>query len=337
MGICSAMKLDVLTIGDAFEDVLVVPQDLKVREDRAFASGFSVNFELGDKIPLNDVQYEIGGSACNTAVGFSRLGLCSSILSIIGDDTPAEKIVKRLEQEDVDKRNLIVSKKMKTNFSVIFRLEQGRTIFIYHGLKDYSSLRIKKSVIPKWIFLGPTGDGAGDLHKDIVSLIAEKSAKLAWNPGSIQIREGAQEFRNLLKNTSVLFLNREEAIKFVGLPIRPSAEEAMKRLHTMGAKVVAVTNGKKGAIAYNGKQFFEVPALDVKRVDSTGAGDSFAVGFLGKIIIDENDFTEIPDELINEALKWGIVNSNSVITEIGAQKGLLTKQEIEKSVSKSRL
>jgi sugar/nucleoside kinase (ribokinase family) len=323
------MNTSVLTIGDAFEDVLVSPEDLKVRPDNTFASGKAVSFELGEKIPLSDVQYEIGGSACNTAVGFSRLGIRSSILTVLGDDTPAEKILERLNNEDVSIKNIIFDKNLKSNFSIIFRLTQGRSIFIYHSLKDYSCYRIKKNMIPKWIFLGPTGEGVEDLHKDIVATVAEKNTRLGWNPGALQIKDGAQKFSNLLKNTHVLFLNREEAIKFVKFPVHPSEDEVIKRLHSLGPKIVVITAGKRGATAFDGENLYKVSVIPhVERVDSTGAGDSFAVGFLGKLM-HEHEVAQESEALIEEALKWGIVNSNSVITKIGAQAGLLSTAEIK--------
>lgn len=331
------MRYDIITIGDAFEDVFVLPTELKVRPDSSFDSGMGVSFELGDKIPLSEVDYEIGGSACNTSIGFKRLGLNPSLISIIGNDTPAEKIVQKLEDEDIDTSSLKVNKKMQTNFSVIFRMEQGRTIFIYHGLKDYSSLRIPKSIKTNWIFLAPTGDRAEDLEMDIIARVAEMECKLAWNPGVIQIQKGAGHYRSLLKNVSVLILNKEELIKFLGLPVRPQEDEAIKKLQFLGPKIVVVTAGKYGAKAYDGEHIYSISTLDkTVRVDSTGAGDSFAVGFLAKLILENWKTGEVTEGLMGEALRWGILNSNSVIQYVGAQKGLLTRDQIDAEEAKGR-
>lgn len=330
------MKFDFITIGDAFEDVFVLPEEAKIRHDNSFSSGMSISFELGDKIPLDQVDYEIGGSACNVAVGLSRLGLTTSLISILGDDTPAKKIKERLEDEEVVSSNLITDKKMQTNFSVIFRTNQGRTIFIYRGLKDYEKLRIKKGIKTKWIFLAPTGEGTEDLEKDIVAKVSEEGTKLSWNPGALQIKKGANSSKNLLKNCSVIFLNREEALEFVNFPVRPNEQELMKKISLFGPKIVVITSGKKGAKAYDGKIFYSVNSLDVTRVDSTGAGDSFSTGFLAKIFNSDIDFSNINSEIVSEALRWGILNSNSVITKVGAQPGLLKLSEIEKESGDSK-
>lgn len=334
------MKLDIITIGDAFEDVLILPTDLKVKEDHSYTTGLGVSFELGEKIPLKEVDYEIGGSACNTAVGFARLGLKAGLNCMVGDDTPAEKIISRLKEENVDTSNVDVSKKMKTNFSVIFRLNQGRTIFIYHGLKDYSALRLKKSLNTKWFFLAPVGEGVGPLVSDLIAQVSEKNAYVAWNPGAIQIKEGASKYRHLLKNIKVLFLNREESIKFLDYPVRPSDEEVLKKLHSMGPEIVVITNGKHGAKAYDGTNYYSAPVINrTVRVDSTGAGDSFTVGFLCKLISSNwgGNVELDKNAVISNALKWGILNSNSVVQKIGAQSGLLTLNQMEKGLESEGL
>ena len=326
------MRYDITTIGDAFEDVFVEPSEVKVKNDASFTSGKALVFELGEKIPLSSVNYETGGSACNAAVGFRRLGLNVAIVTMMGRDTPAEKIENRLLEEGIDTNQIIRNKKMQTNFAVIIRTDEGRTILIYRGLPDYASLRLKKSLRSKWIFLAPVGKGADEIERDVIAKVAEHNSLLAWNPGAIQIKKGAAHYKNILKNLSVLFLNREEAIKFISKSIRPNEGECAKKLQIMGPSIVVVTNGKNGALAYDGEHCYKVPSLpNVTRVDSTGAGDSFAVGFLETLI--SSDWSpEKNTELIPSALLQGIANSNSVITKVGAQAGLLNDSEMEEAV-----
>lgn len=324
------MKYDITTIGDAVEDVFVEPE-LDIKYDRKFASGRGISFEFGEKIPLNAVHYEIGGSACNAAVGLTRLGFKAGIVTMMGEDTPMEKVISRLKSENVDQNQIVVSKKVQTGFSVIFSIDGDRTIFVYHGIKDYADLTMKKSLRSKWFFLTSLGENTIDIENRLVTEVSENNSLLAWNPGTLQITKGASKYQHLLKCTSILFLNREEALKFAGVTsIRPTTEEAMKKLHLLGAKIIVVTNGKEGAKAYDGDEFYEISANQrIKRVDATGAGDAFAIGVLGRLI--DLDFkTKIDTGVIQDALRWGIANSNSVIKYIGAQKGLLSKKEISK-------
>jgi sugar/nucleoside kinase (ribokinase family) len=322
------MKYDLVTIGDAFEDVFVGPK-INVKFDRSFASGKGIAFEFGEKVPLDWVEYEIGGSACNIAVGLSRQGKKTAIATALGDDTPRQKILETLKKEKVDNSLILLSKLVKTGFSVIFSIEGERTIFVYHGIKDYSVLKIDDSVESSWFFVTSLGENSDQIENRVVEEVSEKGAHLAWNPGSLQIARGANHYRHLLKNCDVLFLNKEEAIKFLGYPIRPRTEEAIKKLHLLGPKIVVITNGREGAKAYAGGEIYESGTHDrIHRVDSTGAGDAFASGFLGKVF-DVNFREAVDGAVLKEALAWGIKNSESVIGYIGAQKGLLAKKYLE--------
>lgn len=318
------MRYDVVAIGDALEDVFVEPE-LKVKNDRSCLGGKSMTFEFGEKIPLKWVRFDVGGSACNAAVGFSRLGFKASLIAMLGKDDPKDKILARLRREKVDTKNLIIDAKYQTGYSTLFSVNGERTIFVFHGPKDYKDVEIPNDLETDWFYISPLGHSTDCLERDVVSFASEKDVKIAWNPGSIQIAEGASKLRHLLKCTSILFLNREEAIKFLNYPVRPHIDEVMKRLYEFGPRIVVVTDGKDGVRAYNGKEFFIEPAKHFTSiVDATGAGDSFAVGFLSKLLL--SDFKNgVSNGEIEVALKFGIAESSSVIQHMGAQEGLLRK------------
>lgn len=324
------MKSNITTIGDASEDIFVEIPDAKIEKSHKFVSGEALCFELGEKIPVKSVHYEIGGSACNTAIGFSRLGMTVSTITALGHDLAAEKIVKRLEEKSVKIKEIVWNNKINTHFSIIFNLGEERTILVYRCLEDYSVLVPKKSLNAKWIYLAPTGENTDKIAERLVELAAEKNTKIAWNPGSIQIDQGVHKYKNLLLNTSILLLNKEEGIKFTRLTVKSKVPDILRLLYSMGPKIVVMTCGKQGAYAYDGKVFYKIDALDKKRIDATGAGDSFAVSFVGKLIL-ENKFDR---ENISEALRWGIINSTSVVNQIGAQAGLLTISQIEEELIK---
>jgi sugar/nucleoside kinase (ribokinase family) len=323
------MKYDVVTIGDASEDIFIRPDGLKESSGRS--AGRVVSFELGTKISVPEAEFDIGGSACNTAVGFSRLGLESSTIIALGEDSASSKISERLIDEGVGVSNIVRKGELLANFSVIFLVGDERTIFIHRYLKDYGLLSPKKSVKTEWIYLGPHGEDGGKLSKSILYLTAEKNVKLAWNPGSNQIEQGAQRFKALLANTKILFLNKEEAINFINLPVSSKTEELLKTFSGYGVGLAVITDGKHGADCFDGEKYYHIDALNQKRVDATGAGDSFSCGFTARII--GAGAETISSDAIREALFWGILNSSSVVNVIGAQKGLLAKSGIEEAIS----
>lgn len=325
------MKYNITTIGDASEDIFVGISGIKIEKSPRFVSGRAICLELGEKIPIENVSYQIGGSACNTAVGFARLGNTVSTVVGLGKDTASEKIVKNLIDQLVDCSNIVISDKMNTQFSIIFTVKTERTILIYRDLSDYSVLVPKKGLKTEWVYLSPVGEGAEPIISRLVNFASEKNVKLAWNPGSLQIEKGVNKYKNILTNIRILILNREEGIKFTRMSVKSGAKEIMRQLFSLGVSVVVITDGQRGASAYDGKVYYKIDALNNDRVDATGAGDSFAVGFAGRLMMEKN----IDRDAIVEALKWGIINSTSVVNTIGAQEGLLTRHGIEEVLEKN--
>ena len=103
--------------------------------------------------------------------------------------------------------------------------------------------------------------------------------------------------------------------------------ELLKSLHSLGAKIVVITNGIKGSFAYDGERYYESGIYPGRTIETTGAGDSFASAFITAIIEGEN---------ILSALRWGAVNASSVVEQVGAQKGLLSKEGIKRRVKEHR-
>jgi len=327
------MKYDIVTIGDASEDIFIRPRGLKSEKDRRSGSGKSVTFELGEKISVKNVDYAVGGSACNTAIGFSRMGFETSIIVAVGEDYPADKILEKLAESGVDTSNIIQKSELESHFSVIMSVGSDRTIFVYRGLKDYSLLAPKKSLNPSWFYLGPMGENISDVHLKIVEKVSEKNVKIAWNPGSHQIEKKISSYKSLAKNIEVLFVNKSEAIKFLDLPIGSNGSNLLRKLHTFGPKIVVMTKGIEGAECYDGKKHYSIESYETELVDVTGAGDAFATGFMSKIL--ESNQKNIDRDTVEEALKWGIFNSASVIKKIGAQTGLLNKEEMKDYIEKN--
>jgi ribokinase len=85
---------------------------------------------------------------------------------------------------------------------------------------------------------------------------------------------------------------------------------------------VVITDGKNGTYALdNDGNFYHQKIINAPVVEKTGAGDSFATGFLASRIYGHD---------IQTSLQWGTINAASVIGKVGAQPGLLMKEEIER-------
>jgi len=321
---------DVVTIGDAFQDLFVFSTDFKVLRDPSFKSGKSLSFDYGAKLDIEKIEYHSGGSAVNTSICFSKLGLASAIVTFIGPDSPAQKLMAEIEAAGVS-TGLVKNDKESTNTSIILSHKGDRTILSYHGERNFNDLALAKNLKASWFYLSPVGKQSEILENKIIQNIAKNGTGLIWNPAPRQIKQGAKAYRHLLHLCNILILNREEAITFSACG-RSEIEDCLKTFHDFGCKIIVVTDGKNGAKAYDGSVFYQIDPSPDERIDATGAGDAFASAFSSRIILaSSNDKAQnfLPDkEIISEGLKWGTIVSGSVVGQVGANTGLLSKAEI---------
>jgi ribokinase len=135
---------------------------------------------------------------------------------------------------------------------------------------------------------------------------------------------------DVLEKADYLFVNKEEAEEILygeELSLKANEDQIKKLLYGLrglGAKNIVITDGDNGSYVESEKnETYHLGIIKVEVAEKTGAGDAYSAGFLAAII----HGLEIP-----EAMKWGTINSASVIGKIGAEEGLLTKQELEEKL-----
>jgi ribokinase len=96
-------------------------------------------------------------------------------------------------------------------------------------------------------------------------------------------------------------------------------------LRKLGPKAVALTDGRKGAYSHSDEGFFYIPEFPGKRVEATGAGDSFTTAYIAALAYGKSHA---------EALRWGPVNAGSVVLFVGPLQGLLSRHQIEERLAK---
>jgi len=126
----------------------------------------------------------------------------------------------------------------------------------------------------------------------------------------------------------------EEGASLTGLS-RNKENEIFAKLDRAEKGIVIMTKGKDGATISDGKNIYRAGTFAGKLVDRTGAGDAFGSGFVAGLIrqIQNSEFRiqNLSPKAIEYAIRLGSGNATSVVGEIGAKKGILTKQEFEKS------
>ena len=151
-----------------------------------------------------------------------------------------------------------------------------------------------------------------------------KNCLLGLNPGSIQIQREKHVLYQLIKQTSVLFVNLEEA-RHLTHESKLEIHHLITRLWKLGAKQVVITDSINGSHGFDGKDLYHCKSFPAKLKEATGAGDAFATGFMGATL------SGLP---MSEALAWGAVNAASSVEHVGPQKGLLTDTQIKSRLKK---
>jgi sugar/nucleoside kinase (ribokinase family) len=313
-------NFDLLSIGDASIDTFMTPlesETLCTIDQKQCLIAFS----YGDKIPVKNLEFSIGGNAANDSVGTRRLGVNSAIVLTLGQDSVGEMIVSRLKDEGVDLTYVIEQPGTTSNYSTIINYSGERTIFVYHAPRSYE-FPVHLPVAP-WVYLTSMGESFRPFYTHFIEWLSQNpSVKLAFNPGSWQLRAGYEAIKDIIEKTHMIYVNREEAEKLTNFGESTGRDrDLLIALNKLGPKICVITDGGNGAFAYdsiNGK-FMKVGVLPVDAYERTGAGDAFGSGCLSALIHGKS---------LDEALLWGTCNSASVIGYTGSQRGLLKFEEM---------
>ena len=316
------MSLDILAIGDVVTDAFI-----KLQDDRAVAyeneDGKWLALPFAQKVPFDHAEViEAVGNAANAAVCFKRLGFNSGLISNVGGDAAGRDILRALHDKGVDSRFVIVNPNKLSNYHFVLWYKEERTILIKHEEYDYHWPRFRDIDIPRWVYFSSISKNALEKYHDLVLdwLNDNPTVKLAFQPGTFQIEAGVERLKELYSRTEVLLLNREEAVQVSGGNY-DDIHDLMNRLHEIGPKTVVITDGPAGAYASDGQQRLKMPPYPdpAPPFERTGAGDAFASTFVAALVEGNN---------IEGALQAAPINSMSVVQQVGAQKGLLTGQEL---------
>jgi ribokinase len=314
-------KIDVLSVGDIVTDAFI-----KLFDDQAHSyendHGKWLAMPYGMKIPFDHVEVlEAVGNAPNAAVSFARLGLSSGLVANVGGDQHGRDMINALHNSGVDTRFVRINPDKKSNYHYVLWYKEERTILIKHEDYDYHWPALKPKELPRWVYFSSISENALEYHDDLAEWLQQNpDIKLAFQPGTFQMKVGVERLAQLYRRTEVVVLNREEAVQVTGGNY-DDLHDLFNRLHEYGPKTVCITDGPDGAYASDGENRFRMPPYPdpAPPFERTGAGDAFASTFVAAIMKGAN---------IEGALQWGPINSMNVVQHTGAQEGLLTEKEL---------
>lgn len=314
-------RFDLITIGDSTIDTFIKIHDATVEFDINRRQG-KICIPYGAKIPVDEIFYGVAGNAANVAVACTKLGLKSAIYTNLGDDNQGKTIKTALEKAGVANDYIKVNPGKKSNLSVVLTFQGERTIFVYHQDWFYHLPDLSRA---SWLYL--TSMAAtftnSNIMGEVCHYIERQNAKLAFGPGTHQLKADIKRYPKILEKCAVFIVNKEESKKILGIGLAENVQlkDLLDKLLLLGPKIVVITDGEKGSYAADGQKYLATGVFPTKIVEKTGAGDAYAAGLVAALLHGES---------LEEAMIWGTINAAHVIQEIGPQNGLLTFNELKK-------
>ena len=264
------MTINVLCIGDVMLDVIarinVSPQKINFGSDTA-----------------SRISTSSGGAAGNVAAWLTRTDARSTIVSHVGDDPAGAAIVAEFDALGVSHGDLVIPGETSGVVVVLVDSSGERTMFPDKGansrltVTDLPDLGTFQAVyISGYALLNPL---ARDGVLAMIEKIKADSLPIYFDPASVGAMKDVadKELHNWFSMMDVLFVNEEESIYLTG---SVDIERALNYLLDF-SQVVVIKRGSAGAIAKaRGFDSISLPAFAATVVDTTGAGDSFAAGFI---------------------------------------------------------
>ncbi|OPJ56654.1 2-dehydro-3-deoxygluconokinase [Clostridium chromiireducens] len=252
--------------------------------------------EKGPIIFCDTFKRKLGGAELNVAMGCARLGLKSGWISRLGNDDFGKHILKTARGEGIDTSEVQLVDGYPT--SVYFRevLADGSSRSFYYREKSPTStmkcedlneeyFKSAKVLHITGVFPSITNNNQ-EIILEAVKLAKKNNLTVSFDPNirlKMWTKEEAKEYiEKLLPDVDILLIGDEEIEILLG---DVTIEDAIKTFHGYGIGKVVVKKGAKGALGSDGENIYEVDAIKPKAlVDTVGAGDGFAAGFLNALI-----------------------------------------------------
>ncbi len=316
--------LDVVCIGESLRDVFYFIHDAtlscSIHKERCLLC-----LEYADKIPVERVvKVAAAGNSSNAAVSMARLGLKTCLVSWVGEDVAGDHIRQALRKEGIDERCLVTDKRFPTSEATIITFQGEKTQLVYFQPRTYKLPPMRPC---RAVYYSAMGKAHAAPDAELLrQLKKQPNVFFTFQPGTTHVRSGLEPLKPLIARSDLFILNKEEAQMLLGDGNRP-IRNMLESFRHQGAKTVIITDGSKGADAFDGHTHWHMPIFPGEVKERTGAGDAFASAVTAAML---------QDEPLAEALRWGSANSWNVIHHIGPQTGLMRMRELKRALTKFR-
>lgn len=322
-------QIDFVAIGDITTDAFIRLKNAEVH-CKVNTNDCEICLPFGDKVPFEYVKVvRAVGNSANAAVAAARLGLRSAFVTNIGNDQNGKDCLAELQKNNVITSFVKIHAHKPTNYHFVLWYDVDRTILVNHTEYDY---RLPDIPAPKWIYLSSLAANTYPYHMQLAQYLEDNpKVKLAFQPGTFQMSLGAKELARIYARTDVFVVNVEEAQRITKpytLHPTPSSsridliKSLLKQISQFGPKLVVITDNTNGAYLFDGDHAYQMPMYPDPRpaFDRTGCGDAWSSTFVSALALGKSPL---------EALLWAPINPMSVAQFVGAQEGLLSRDQLE--------
>ena len=319
----------ILGIGSALVDILTqIPNDQILKELNLPKGGMTyvdakTSVEIGEKIAHIGSQMASGGSAANTMSGLARLGIEAGFLSKIGNDEVGAFFKKQMVETNVHPQ-LLTSATPSGRVIAMVTPDGERTFATCLGAAaEMRAADISPELFDGWDIFYVEGYLVANpsMLRKAIATAKEKGMTIAIDMASYNVVDENRDFMlDLINNyVDIVFANEKEAFALTGME-----PEAALHFIAERCQIAVVKVGAKGAFVQRGDEVVTIPPLEADVVDTTGAGDMWAAGFLAGLVKGEN---------LEKCGMMGAIVAKNIIEVVGAKMNDQRWNDIHKAIA----
>ena len=320
--------MKVVCIGNALVDkVCLLPNDDILREENLPKGSMQlINSEESKRLKtrLEELKSEIatGGSAANTANGIANLGVSTTYIGMVGNDELGDFYEKDMRENNIS-THIFRSPDMATGLALALVSKDGERTFATHlgAAVTLSADNINETLLEGYDYLHIEGYliSNNELFNKIIDCAKKCGVKISIDLASYNVVEENLEYlKTVCKGVEIIFANEDEARAFT----QKDAEAALDEIAEY-ANIAVVKIGAKGSLIKHNGQKMRIEETKRNKIDTTGAGDMYAGGFLAGLCKGED---------LTKCGKLGSILAGNVIeimgTKMDAQRWTKIEEEI---------
>ena len=305
----------ILGIGSALVDILTQIPDEQILKELNLPKGSmtyvdaQTSVEIGKKLAYLGNQMASGGSAANTMSGLAQLGVEAGFLSKVGEDEIGRFFEKQMTESHV-KPLMLKSDTPSGRVQALVTADGERTFATCLGAAaEMCADDIKPELFEGWDIFYVEGYLVANptMLKKAIETAKAQGMTIAIDLASYNVVEESRDFLlDIINNyVDIVFANEKEALALTGM-------EPENALHFIAERsdIAIVKIGAKGAFIQRGNEIVTIPPMKADVVDTTGAGDMWAAGFLAGLVKGEN---------LQRCGMMGAIVAKNIIEVVGAK------------------